>query len=110
MNPYSKSFYVLEINSYGGYRLQRALGNDPARWLTLIDWTDTGAIQPGYGHFNTILVVASQARFQIYMNQQLVVSTFTDTTYNTGLLGFLVGGDSRYGTEAIFRRLAVFQK
>ncbi|GCE06838.1 protein kinase domain-containing protein [Dictyobacter aurantiacus] len=110
LNPYSKTFYVLEINSYGSYRLQRAMGNDPAHWLTLIDWTYTGTIQPGYGPFNTIMVVASRARFQIYMNRQLIVSTFTDTTYSTGLLGFLVGGDSRYGTEAVFRRLAVFQK
>jgi serine/threonine protein kinase len=110
LNPYYKTFYVLELNSYGAYRLQRALGNDPALWLTLIDWTSSAAIHQGYEQPNTMLVVATKARFRIYINQQLVISTFTDDTYTTGLIGLLVGGDSIYGTEAVFKQLAIFKK
>ncbi|GCF10394.1 serine/threonine protein kinase [Dictyobacter arantiisoli] len=110
LNPYTKTFYVLELNSYGEYRLQRALGNDPARWLTLIDWSTADAIQKGYGQVNTLLIVTTNNHFRMYINQQLVVSTFSDSTYAAGLIGLLVGGDSMYGTEAVFNQLAVFQK
>lgn len=110
LSPYTKSFYALEINSFGAYRLQRALGNDPARWLTLIDWTYTGALQQNYRQLNTLLIVTKNSHFQVYVNQQLTVSSFTDSTYRAGLVGFLVGGDSSYGTEAIFKHLAVFKK
>jgi serine/threonine protein kinase len=110
LNPYYKTFYVLELNSYGEYRLQRALGNDPANWLTLIDWTGNSAIHQGYKQSNTMLVVATTARFRIYINQQLIISTFTDDTYTAGLIGLLVGGDSMYGTEAVFKQLVIFQK
>jgi serine/threonine protein kinase len=110
LNPYHKTFYVLELNSYGQYRLQRALGNDPARWLTLIDWTSSSAIHQGYEQYNTMLVIATKARFSIYINQQLAISTFIDNTYTAGLIGLLVGGDSIYGTEAIFKQLVIFQR
>lgn len=110
LNPYSKTFYVLEINSYGQYRFQRALGNDPAHWLTLIDWTNDNAIQKGFGNSNRLLVVSTGDHFRIYVNQQLVVSTFIDATYRAGLVGLLVGGDNIDGTEAVFRQLVIFQK
>src|SRR5258707_2492334 len=87
LNPYHKTFYVLELNSYGQYRLQRAHGNDPARWLTLIDWTSSSAIHQGYAQYNTMLVIATNAHFSVYINQQLTISTFTDNTYTAGLLG-----------------------
>lgn len=110
LNPYYRSFYVLELNSYGEYRLQRALGNDPARWLTLIDWTNSSAIHQGYGQSNTMLIIAAKDHFRIYINRQLAISTFTDQTYTAGLIGLLVGGDSIYGTEAVFKQLVIFQK
>lgn len=110
LNPYYRSFYVLELNSYGEYRLQRALGNDPARWLTLIDWTNSSAIRQGYGQSNTMLVIATRDHFRIYINKQLAISTFIDGTYTAGLIGLLVGGDSIYGTEAVFKQLVIFQK
>jgi hypothetical protein len=59
---------------------------------------------------NTFLVIAKGAHFRFYINKQLIVSAFTDPTYASGLIGFLVGGDSAGGTEAIFSNLWVFQK
>jgi serine/threonine protein kinase len=110
LNPINKAFYVLELNNLGQYRLMRAQGNNPLNWLTLIDWTSSNAIQSGYGHLNTFLIIARGTQFSFYINQQLTISTFSDATYASGLIGFLVGGDSHGGTEAIFNNLWAFQK
>jgi hypothetical protein len=59
---------------------------------------------------NTLLIIATGEHFRFYINQQLIVPTFTDTAYTHGLIGLLVGGDSSQGTEAIFKNIGVFQK
>ena len=109
LNPYSKAFYVLELNSQGEYRFQRAIGNDPGYWLTLIDWTHSAAIRKGYLQTNTFLVLATASHFRFYVNQQLIVSTFSDSAYRSGYLGLLVGGDKVHGTEASFMHVGAFQ-
>lgn len=114
LTPQNKTFYVLEVNSHGAYRMQRAQGSNPNRWLTLIDWTFSPIIHAGYGQTNTILVVATGAQFRLYINQQLLAPTFTDTMYTTayarGMLGLLVGEDTNHGTAAIFSHIGVFQQ
>jgi serine/threonine protein kinase len=110
LSPPTREFYTLEINSKGEYRFMRAAGSDPSQWLALIDWTRSSAILSGYGHLNTFLVIATGTHFRFYINQQLIVTNFTDTLYTTGLLGFLVVGDSTGGTEAVFSNIWVFQK
>jgi len=109
LSPISKSFYALELNSQGDYRFVMAHGNNPLNWLTLIDWTHSNAIQSGYGHTNTFLVLATGSHFRFYINKQLIVSSFSDGTYTTGMIGFIAGGDSTGGTEAIFNNIWVFQ-
>jgi serine/threonine protein kinase len=106
----SKAFYALELNRNGEYRFIRAQGSNPLNWLTLIDWTYSSAIQSGYGHTNTFLIITQGAHFRFYINQQLIIADIADTDYADGLLGFLVGGDSNYGTDAVFSNLWVFQK
>ena len=110
LSPTSRQFYVLEINSQGQYRFVRATGNNPLNWLTLIDWTPSSAIHSGYTTTNTFLVVASGPQFRFYINRQLIVTTYSDTAYTTGMIGFLVGGDAQGGTEAVFSNVWVFQK
>ena len=110
LSPASDQFYVLELNAQGAYRFVLANGNNPLNWLTLIDWTHSNAIQSGYGHTNTLLVLTNGPHFRFYINKQLIVNNFSDTTYATGLIGFLVAGDSPGGTEAIFSNIWVFQK
>jgi len=110
LRPDTRAFYVLEISSQGYYRFVRAIGNDPLNWLVLIDWTYSNAIIDGYGQINTFLIVATGTQFRFYMNKQLLVTTFADDAYTSGLIGFLVGGDSEGGTEAIFNNVWVFQK
>ena len=110
LQPGSANFYVLEINNQGEYRFVRAQGNDPQNWLILIDWTPSSAILAGYGQTNIFLVIASGSQFRFYINKQLLVDTTTDTAYASGLIGFLTGGDSYGGTEAIFHDVWLFQK
>jgi len=110
LSPSSKSFYALELNSQGEYRFVMAQGNNPLNWLTLIDWTRSTAIRSGYNHTNTFLILATGTHFRFYINKQLIVPSFSDTNYDSGLLGFLAGGDSEGGTEAIFTNIWVFQK
>ncbi len=110
LDPSARTFYILELNSAGSYRFVRATGSNPLTWLTLIDWTPSSAIQPGYHTTNTFLIVANGPQFRFYLNRQLIVTTFTDSAYTSGLIGFLVGGDSAGGTEAVFSNVWVFQK
>ena len=110
LSPGSRQFYVFELNSQGYYRFVLASGSNPLDWLTLIDWTYSSAILSGYGQINTILVVANGSHFRFYVNKQLVVNNFVDGSYSAGLIGFLVGGDSAGGTEAVFSDVWVFEK
>ncbi|MDQ2715809.1 MAG: protein kinase [Chloroflexota bacterium] len=110
LNAEMPGFYVLEINNTGEYRFVLATGRNPQKWLTLIDWTRSNAIASGYGSSNTVLVLAKGPNFRFYINQQLIKASFTDTAYISGLVGFLVGGDTHTGTEAVFNNLWVFQK
>jgi len=110
VTPWSKAFYVLELHRDGEFRFIRAQGSDPQNWLTLIDWTFSPAIYPGYGRTNTFLAICDGPHFRFYINKQLLVSTVTDAAYTSGTLGFLVGGDSQNGTEAVFNNLWVFQQ
>jgi hypothetical protein len=51
--------------------------------------------------------------FSFSINKQLIMSGYSDTSgsaYTSGLIGFLVGGDSAGGTEAVFSNVWVFQK
>jgi serine/threonine protein kinase len=110
LSPTARQFYVLELNHQGQYRFVRATGPNPLNWLTLIDWTSSSAISSGYNATNTFLVIASGPQFRFYINRQLIITTYTDTAYFTGLIGFLVGGDTQGGTEAVFSNVWVFEK
>jgi serine/threonine protein kinase len=110
LSPINQEFYVLEINSTGEYRFVRAWGDNPLAWLTLIDWTHSNSIISGYGHTNTFLVLATGSQFRFYINKQLIVTNFSDAFYTSGMIGFLVGGDSVGGTEAVFSNVWVFQR
>lgn len=110
LSPNSQQFYTLEINSQGEYRFVLATGSNPDVWITLIDWTHSSAIQTGYNQTNTLLVIASGPTFRFYINKQLIMTNYTNAVYASGLVGFLVGGDTPNGAEAVFKNILVFQK
>ncbi len=109
LTPTNKDFYIFELDSHGDYRFLRAQGSNPLKWLTLIDWTTSNAIASGYKQTNTLLIIATGTQFRFYINKQLIVASFSDTAYSTGLLGFFISSDSKHGTDAVFSNLWVFQ-
>ncbi|WP_052888864.1 protein kinase domain-containing protein [Thermogemmatispora carboxidivorans] len=109
LDPTTPSFYVFEINSQGQYRFVRATGTNPQAWLTLIDWTHSNAIQTGYNVPNMLMVLAHGSSFRFYINNQLVINSYSDSAYSEGLIGLLVGGDSNSGSEAVFSDIWVFE-
>lgn len=110
LSPATQQFYTLEINKQGEYRFVLANGNNPASWLTLIDWTHSSAILTTPQATNTFLVIASGSNFRFYINKQLIMDNYTNSSYSSGMVGFLVGGDTSGGTEAVFSNIFVFQK
>lgn len=110
LNPAAQQFYSLEVNNKGEYRFVLASGNDPNTWITLIDWTHSGAIQTRPKQINSFLVIASHSSFRFYINKQLIVTSYTNSAYISGLVGFMVGSDATGGTEAVFSNILVFQK
>lgn len=110
LSPSAQQFYTLEVNNQGEYRFVLATGNNPITWITLIDWTRSNAIATGRNSTNTFLVIAANSTFRFYINKQLVVTSYNNATYTSGLVGFLVGGDTASGTEAVFKNIFVFQK
>lgn len=110
LNPTAQQFYTLEINKLGEYRFVLATGSNPNTWITLIDWTHSSAILTGRQQTNTFLVIASGPSFRFYMNKQLLITSYTNSAYFSGMVGFMVGGDTAQGTEAVFSNLFVFQK
>ncbi len=110
LSPAVQQFYTLEINSQGEYRFVLATGSNPDAWITLIDWTRSSAIQAGFNQTNSFLVVASGPTFRFYINKQLLLTSYTNAAYTSGLVGFLVGGDTSGGTEGVFSNILVFQK
>jgi hypothetical protein len=71
-------FIVSELQEYAFF-----LRNN-GEWTTLIDWTDTNAVQPGQP--NHIAVRAEGASFSLYINGQPVGSA-TDSALSSGEVG-----------------------
>jgi hypothetical protein len=110
LSPASQRFYTLEINNRGDYRFVLATGGNPNAWITLIDWTHTNALLTGQKQSNSFMVIAAGSNFRFYINKQLIITSYTNTAYASGMVGFLVGGDTRQGTEAVFSNIFIFQK
>ena len=110
LSPTAQQFYTLEINNLGEYRFVLATGSNPNTWITLIDWTHSNAILSGQKQINTFLVIAAGSNFRFYINKQLIMTNYTNSAYSSGMVGFMVGGDTARGTEAVFSNIFVFQK
>jgi serine/threonine protein kinase len=110
LSPTAQQFYTLEINNQSEYRFVLATGSNPNAWITLIDWTHSSAILTARQQTNTFLVIAAGSDFRFYINKQLIVTRYTNSAYASGMVGFMVGGDTSQGTEAVFSNVFVFQK
>lgn len=105
----NNKYYRLSIDTTGSYFILVIVDNTGtkgnARQLVL----DTASsFNTGLGSTNTLAIVARGNKYSFYVNQQLVGSTFTDSTYTGGQIGF----DVDYGTsptELVFTNVKVWQ-
>ena len=96
-------FYLFELSN-GGYALWR-IESGPWIWTTLIDWTDSTAINSG-SLPNRLKVVREGASIALYANDQLL-TTVSDSTYTGSLLGVEAGTvpvdfDGRFDNFAVY--------
>ena len=76
-------FEVTESQQYGVFIYQSDTG-----WETLLDWTETAALQPGRS--NRLAVIGQGSDFTLYINGQSV-GFVTDSRLASGKVGLLVG-------------------
>jgi hypothetical protein len=78
-------YYLFELSNNGYYALFLRTVDE---WQTLIDWTETAAVQ--IGQDNRIVVTAQGSKFYVGLNGQ-PFTQFFHTLLDTGQVGLLVG-------------------
>ena len=78
-------YYTYELNGQGQYAVYARLEDG---WHTLIDWTDSDAIQKDAP--NQLTVIATGGHFDYFINQQNVAS-LDDANLTSGVAGLLIG-------------------
>jgi hypothetical protein len=88
----SKDYYLVLVSDNGYYEFVKVAGGD---WTTLIDWTETAAVQSGA--VNRLEIVAQGSQFAFYINGEYV-DEFSDEELTSGKPALVVGlseaGDS----------------
>ena len=75
--------YVFHINANGSYKYCKYVNGS---FFYLSGWIFSSAINAGFDAWNTLKVVAQGTNFDLYCNGTLLTS-FTDTSHNTGKVG-----------------------
>jgi hypothetical protein len=81
------SFYWFQISGDGYYSVDMLLGSE---WTTLVQWTESDAINQGLGAVNHLKVIAYGNRFSFYVNDTFLVEV-TDYTFISGNIGLAAG-------------------
>jgi hypothetical protein len=79
------SYYTFELNGLGQYAVYSHLDDG---WHTLIDWSDSNAINEDAS--NQLTVIATGSHFEYFINQQNVAS-LDDDSISDGMAGLLIG-------------------
>jgi hypothetical protein len=92
-------FYVLAAGDHGEFGIWRRDGD---RWIDIIAWSPTEAVQPGDAS-NELMVLASGEQLRLLINGTEVAAV-TDGNLREGRVGLFVGGDLN---EAIVEQFVV---
>ena len=79
----ANNFLAFMISSSGKYRIARF----ESSYTSLVDWTDSAAIQTGNNAVNVLRVESSGSTFDFYINDTFI-SRVTDATWADGRLAF----------------------
>ena len=94
-NSTTNKYYFFEVYNSGKYSLQICNAGDCTLQLAgyRSDNQVLNAFHPGLNVLNTLAVVATGPRFDLYVNNQLIKEvTDTNNTYPTGMIGVLATG------------------
>ena len=79
------NYYIFRISSDGYFAFDRST---PEGWETIIDWTGSEAIHPN--QVNHLGVIAQQARFLFFVNEQFIGEAYDDHL-SEGQCGVVIG-------------------
>ncbi|MBC7249373.1 MAG: DUF1080 domain-containing protein [Anaerolineae bacterium] len=82
----AKNYYSFNVSSTGMYRFVRVVDSE---WTTLVDWTNSPAINKGEG-LNHLRVICNGSRFSFYVNG-VHLTDATDDTFASGDIALWVG-------------------
>ena len=97
------NFYRFDITGDGFFLLSKFVN---ARWLTLVDWTLSPAINTGQAE-NALRVSALGPKISVYANGQLLAEV-EDDSFRHGDIGFFAGTFNEPGSHISFDDLRVW--
>lgn len=99
------SAYVFAFNCEGQYRIYRM---DSGSYNGIANWTAHPSLLPGPNQRNVMTIAANNEKLQLFANGTLVYE-FTDSTYNRGLFGLLIGSGGTQNFQAAVEQLSIWE-
>lgn len=101
----AENFYLFEISNDGYYAISALVDN---AWTSLVDWTQSSAINCGQKATNHLTVTCQGNRLSLAINEQLVAD-IEDNTFTSGDLGFALTTYDQGGARILFDNVVVRQ-
>jgi len=99
-----ENFYLFEISNDGYFSISALVNNE---WMTLVDWTESAAINCGQGAKNHLTVTCKGDRLNLAVNGQ-ELTEITDGTFLSGDIGLTASTYSKGGARVVFDNLVVW--
>lgn len=103
-NEQNDTFYLLKMNNSGVYYLYLYVSNQASQAQMLL--SGQSSLMLPVGQRNEITLVAQGSQLTFYLNKQYL-SSITNTTYNTGMIG-VFGESQNQPTDAAFSNVKVW--
>jgi len=101
----SENFYLFTVSSDGLYAVKR-IENDES--TTLVDWTESDALETGERSINRLMVLAEGDQFAFFINEELV-DEVVDDTFTEGSIGLIAGSLDEYEVDIAFDDFALWK-
>nr|HMN31396.1 hypothetical protein [Caldilineaceae bacterium] len=94
----SDNFYLYAVNGMGSYSLWKKVDGE---WLSLIDWTETDALNPDEAATNHLALLVQAAQITLLINDT-VIAQATDEASFSGTVGLVAGAFDKPEVEVAF--------
>ena len=99
-----ENFYLFTVSSDGLYAVKK-LEDDEI--TTLIDWTESDALETGERSTNRLMVLAEGDQFALFINEELV-DEVVDDTFTEGSIALVAGSLDEYEVDIAFDNFALW--